>query len=158
MKLQKRLAGQILGCSPKRVHFNPDRLEDIRKAITAFDIRRLIRQGVVSKVQAQGVSRVRAKARQAQKRKGRHYGSGSRKGKVTARQNPKSKWVSGVRAQREFIKDVRDKEMIGQKTFADLYRKVKGGFFRSVKHIKIYMNEQRLFKETAGAVRKDGNK
>ena len=33
LKLQKRLASQLLKCSPKRIHFDAERLEDIKEAI-----------------------------------------------------------------------------------------------------------------------------
>ncbi|MBI4145711.1 50S ribosomal protein L19e [Candidatus Woesearchaeota archaeon] len=143
--LQKRLAAEVLNCGIGRVHLDPDKLEDIKKAITRFDVRRLIAQGVISKVQEQGVSRARAKKFDIQRGKGRHSGHGSRKGKVSARQNPKDKWVAGVRAQRSFLKDLRVKGLVSHESFKELYRKVKGGFFRSTKHIKIYMNEQDMF-------------
>lgn len=158
LTLQKRLASKIFDCSPQRVWLNPEKSEEIKKAITSFDIRRLIAQGDVRKFQIQGVSRGRAKQHQDQKRKGRHYGPGSRKGKTNARRNTKDQWVFAVRTQRDFIQDLRGKSLIEQKTFKDLYAKVKGGFFRSVKHMKIYMNEQKLFTGTAKAVKKDGNK
>lgn len=158
LTLQKRLASQIFDCSAKRVWLNPEKSEEIKKAITSFDMRRLIAQGDVQKVQKQGISRGRAKQHQIQKQKGRHYGPGSRKGKTNARRNSKDQWVFAVRTQREFIKNLREKDLVAQKTFTDLYAKVKGGFFRSVKHMKIYMTEQKLFTGTAKAVKKDGNK
>ena len=44
MKLtaQKRLAGQILKRSPKKIKLDPARLEDIKESITKADIRSLI--------------------------------------------------------------------------------------------------------------------
>ncbi len=158
LTLQKRLASKIFDCSAKRVWLNPEKSDDIKKAITSFDMRRLIAQGVVQKVQKQGISRGRAKQHQDQKRKGRHYGPGSRKGKTNARRNSKDQWVFAVRTQRDFLKQLRESELVEQRTFTDLYAKVKGGFFRSVKHMKIYMNEQKLFTGTAQAVKKDGKK
>src|SRR3989338_6896284 len=103
MELQKRLASQVLKCGPGRVRFDPSQLEEIGKAITAFDIRRLVNKGAVYKIQSQGVSRARAKASDAQKRKGRQVGHGSRKGKSKARLNPKSRWIEAVRAQRALL-------------------------------------------------------
>jgi ribosomal protein L19E len=34
LKLQKRLASSVAGCSQKRVSFDPARVEDIKEAIT----------------------------------------------------------------------------------------------------------------------------
>jgi len=144
MELQKRLASQILDCGPRRVRFDPSKLEDIKKAITSFDMRRLIAQGIVYKIQKKGVSRARAKQTHGQKVKGRRSGHGSRKGKVTARLNPKTRWVRAVRAQREVLRSLRENQVIDNAGFKSLYAKVKGGFFRSTKHIKIYIKEQNL--------------
>ena len=142
MELQKRLASQVLKCGPGRVRFDPTQLEEIGKAITAFDIRRLINKGLVYKVQSQGVSRVRAKMTATQKRKGRKTGHGSRKGRSTARLNPKSRWVEAVRAQRLLLQNLRKGKIIDNESFRSLYAKVHGGFFRSTRHIKIYIKEQ----------------
>ena len=55
--------------------------------------------------------------------------------------------MSRVRLQRMFLKDLKDKKMINKNTFRDLYKKSKGGFFRSKRHIKIYLDEHDLIKK-----------
>lgn len=147
MELQKRLASQILNCSPQRVHFDPEQLAKIREAITKFDVRSLINRGIISKVQAQGVSRSRAKKIQIQKRKGRKTGHGSRKAVASARLNPKLVWIARVRAQRRLAKVLRTNKLISNADFHSLYAKIKGGFFRSTNHIKIYIAEQDMVKK-----------
>ena len=164
MDLQKRLASRLLNCGPGRVRFDTTQLEEIKKAITRFDIQRLINKGLIAKVQEQGVSRARAKHRAEQRKKGRQSGHGSRKGKSTARRNPKTVWVQAVRAQRELIKALRAGGHVDNEGFKELYAKVKGGFFRSTKHIKIYTKEQDMIKtaakpaakEAANAVKQNG--
>ncbi len=147
MKLQKRLASSIMGCSPKRAIFDPERLSDIKEAITKTDIRRLIAQGIIRKSPIQGTSRARAKLAQFQKSRGRRRGHGSRKGPATARLDPKTEWISRVRTQRELIKRMRESSLIDNSSFTNLYKKVKGGFFRSTRHIKLYVNEQGMVKK-----------
>src|SRR3989344_5424941 len=156
MDLQKRLGSQVLKCGVGRVRFDPSQLEEIKKAITRFDIQRLVSKGLIYKLQAQGISRSRAKQTASQKRKGRQKGQGSRKGKSTARLNPKTRWVKAVRAQRELLRNLREGGWIDNAGFKELYAKVKGGFFRSVNHIKIYIKEQDLVKGAAKAVKTDG--
>ncbi|VVB80909.1 50S ribosomal protein L19e [uncultured archaeon] len=146
MELQKRLAANALKCGPNRIRFDPEKRAEIKEAITTFDVKRLINKGIIIKLQSKGVSRARAKKIQSQKRKGRQAGHGSRKGKATARQNPKDTWIAGVRTQRKLIKKLRDNQLIDKQAFRDLYGKVKGGFFRSTKHIKIYIKEQEMIK------------
>jgi large subunit ribosomal protein L19e len=143
LKLQKRLAGIVMRCSPKRVVFDPARLEDIKEAITKTDIRLLVGEGVIREAPEKGVSRVRANKRLVQRRKGLRKGQGSRKGKSTARHARKDAWMQRVRAQRNFIQEIKPNLKPG--AFKDLYLKSKGGFFRSVKHIKLYAVEHDIF-------------
>ena len=143
--LQKRLAGKILGVSPIRIWVNPDKLDDIKTAITNTDVRRLIKQGMITKAPLYGGSKVRARARQAQRRRGRRRGIGSRKGTDTSRTPRKETWMSRIRAQRELLQRIRKSELVTPETFKDIYRKAKGGFFRSTRHIKVYLEEQNLF-------------
>ena len=44
LKIQKRLASQILKSSQKRIVFDTTRLEDIKEAITKVDIKALINE------------------------------------------------------------------------------------------------------------------
>ncbi len=146
MELQKRLAAQVLGCGPRRIRFDPERLSEIKEAITKFDVARLIKKSAIYRVQAKGISTVRAKKRKQQKRKGRRSGHGSRKGKANARLNQKTQWINSVRTQRDLIKKLRENGIIEKTDFRALYNKAKGGFFRSTKHIKIYIQEQDMIK------------
>jgi large subunit ribosomal protein L19e len=93
-----------------------------------------------------GSSKVRHRKKLKQKRKGRRSGEGSRKGKKTSRFPRKKEWMLTVRIQRGFIKKLRDKKLIDSATYRNLYRKAKGGFFRSKRHIKLYIGEQNLIK------------
>ncbi|MFP4118850.1 MAG: 50S ribosomal protein L19e [Candidatus Woesearchaeota archaeon] len=144
LTVQKRLAASVLGCSPKRVHFAPDRINDIKEAITKADIKSLVNDGTITKVPAKGVSRSRANKRLEQRRKGLQRGPGKRKGKKTAIVPRKSSWIARIRVQRDFLKELREKDIIDPAVFKDLYGKSKGGFFRSKRHIKIYIAENEL--------------
>ena len=148
MKLdnQKKIAAQILKCSRKRIWIDPSRLSDIKESITKVDIRLLIKEGIIIKKQAKGVSRVRARKILGQKRKGRQKGHGSRKGKRTSRLYKKRKWINKIRAQRTLMNELRDKKKISKKGYRDLYVKAKGGFFRSKRHIVLFIKEQGLEK------------
>jgi large subunit ribosomal protein L19e len=147
LKLQKRLAASIIGCSEKRIVFDTDRLEDIKEAITKLDIRALISDGTIKAKPVKGVSKVRARKTALQKRKGKRKGSGSKKGKKTARLPKKQAWVKKIRIQRQFLKSLRDKELITKSSYHSLYQKSKGGFFRSKRHIKLYLEEHNLIKK-----------
>src|SRR3989338_6279510 len=139
LNVQKRLAAQILKCGRNRVRFDPDRLEDIKEAITKTDIRSLIGEGVISKKKLMNTSRFWARKRKEQKSHGKQKGFGSRKGKSTARGlRPKRIWINKIRLQRRFIMELRDGKKIESKDYHELYMKTKGGFFRSIRHLKLY--------------------
>jgi len=149
MKLatQKRLAASLLKCGLDRVRFRPEHLHDIKEAITKSDLRLLITDGIIFKEPMTGVSRVRARKIGAQKRKGLRRGHGSRKGTPNASTPDKEKWMNKVRSQRVFLKELRDKKHVSGATYRSLYRKSKGGFFRSRRHIKLYLDDQRLWQK-----------
>ena len=150
MKLvvQKRLAAEIMKCSPKRVWFDEEKLADIKEAITRADLKSLINSGLIMEKPQKSISKVRARARKIQKAKGRQKGAGRRKGKKTARLPKKTAWKNKIRVQRELLKSLREKGNITSQVYQKLYSKSKGGFFRSKRHIKIFIKEQGLLTET----------
>ncbi len=145
-KIQKRLAGSISKRSPKKVKLDPARIDDIKEAITRADVRALIHDGAIRLEQDTGISRGRAKKADNQKAKGRRRGQGSRKGAATARLQSKRTWMNKVRLQRSFLKELKSNGKIPTETFTDLYMKSKGGFFRSLRHMKLYLTEHKLIK------------
>ena len=144
LKLQRRLAAELLKCSKERVRFRQDSLEDIKEAITRNDIKQLIKKGAIYKLQKKGISSVRKNKAREQKKKGRRKGQGSRKGTKKARMPKKEAWMIRVRAQRKFIRLLRDNGYIDQKTYRMLYRRITGGAFRSKRHIKLFITDKEL--------------
>ncbi len=147
MKLQKKLAARILKSSPNRIKLKTDELPKIKEAITKADIKGLINRGLIKSKQIKGKGNFHTRKIKIQKRKGRRKGIGSRKGKAGARENPKRKWINKIRAQRTLLKTLKEKKYITNDIFRKLYRKAKGGFFRSKKHIKLFIEEQGLVKK-----------
>jgi len=146
LRLQRRLAAQILKCGQNRVWFDPSALEDISSAATKEDVRELIEKGVIKGKPVKGVCRVRINKRKAQKRKGRRRGHGSRKGKKTARLSRKEQWMMRIRAIRKRLRFLRDNGLIDRRTYRMLYRKAKGGEFKSVAHLNAYIEQMGLLK------------
>jgi large subunit ribosomal protein L19e len=147
LSVQKRLAADVLGCSQKRVQFDPERLADIKEAITKVDIKGLVKDKAISKKPVKSVSRARARKIQKQKSKGKQRGHGSRKGKENARGSRKVTWINNVRAQRQMLAKMKEKGIVTTQVYRSLYAKSKGGFFRSKKHLKLYIEERHLAKE-----------
>ncbi|MBW3013741.1 50S ribosomal protein L19e [Candidatus Woesearchaeota archaeon] len=142
LTVQKRLASQLLKCSPDHVWVDPERLEEIKEAITKQDIRNMINNGLIVKKQIRGSSRVRARKNQEQKKRSRRRGKGSRKGTKNARTSPKRQWITRMRVQRTFLKELREKKLISPQDYRVLVRKSKGGFFRNKRHIKLFITEK----------------
>jgi large subunit ribosomal protein L19e len=149
MTVQKRLAAQILNCSEKKVWIDPYRLEDAKEAITKKDIAGLLKEGVIQKRNTQESSKARARHIKGQKRKGKRIGPGSKKGPFHSRLSRKDKWVLKVRAQRDLINSLKKEKKITQETYNDIYSKCSGGFFRSRRHINLYLEEHGLIKNEA---------
>lgn len=147
MKLQKRLAGQILKCGPKRIRFDTSKLEEIKSAITNFDVKKLIEKGAIIKIQKKGTSRAKAKEKLAQKQKGRRKGHGSRKGTKKTRVNEKESWINTVRLQRRYLSHLKRKKLINNIDWRIIYDKIRGGFFRSLGHLKLYIEERGITKK-----------
>lgn len=147
LQTQKRIAAQILKCGKNRIWFDPTRLTEIKEAITKVDIRSLIKDLAIQKKQVNSISGFRRRKALLQKRKGRRRGQGSRKGKKTARFPRKRQWINKVRAQRNFLKTLKARKLVTPPQFRDLYTKSKGGFFRSKRHIQLYLEEHQLLKK-----------
>jgi len=154
LNLQKKLAASLSGISEKRVKIDLDRLkaldmsiDDLKQSITKQDIRSFIKDKVILILPKKGSSKGRIRKIKIQKRKGRRKESGSRKGTRNARLSKKQKWMGIIRTQRKLLKDLRDKNIIKKADYRSLYAKAKGGFFRSRRHIKLYLDEHNLVKK-----------
>lgn len=144
LNVQKQIAARTLNCSPKRVKFDTTALAEIKEAITKSDIRKLINNGKIQKIQEKGVSRARANKIRIQKSKGRRKGHGSRKGGKKARTPAKALWIARIRLQRKYMGALRKSGSIANDTYRDIYKKAKGGFFRSKRHLEVYLKDHNL--------------
>ncbi|MFP4111640.1 MAG: 50S ribosomal protein L19e [Candidatus Woesearchaeota archaeon] len=144
LTIQKRLASEILKCSPDKIWLDSEKSKEIKEAITKIDMKNLIKQGLVAKKKLPEQSRARARFVHDQKVKGRRGGSGSKKGSPSSRLSDKEKWITKVRSLRTLLAELKEKSLISPKTYRNLYSKAKGGFFRNKRHIKLYINEHDL--------------
>ena len=144
---QREMAAKILKCGKSRVWMDPSRMADVAEAITAADIRRLVNDGVIVATPKKALSNFRKKKKAAQKKKGRMRGKGSFKGHKGTRLNSKQNWMKTIRAIRSLLRDLKEKKEIESKTYRDVYRKSKSGFFRSRAHVMIYLERNNLLKK-----------
>ncbi|RLF99250.1 MAG: 50S ribosomal protein L19e [Thaumarchaeota archaeon] len=142
LRLQKKLAAKILGVGESRIVVNPSEAERIREAITREDVKRLIKDGVISVKPVHGISRGRWRIRHEKRKKGRRRGHGKRKGTATARLSRKEQWMMRIRAIRRYLRMLRDKGAISRREYRKLYMMAKGGAFTSTSHLKMYIKER----------------
>jgi len=135
LSAKKRMAADILKAGRSRVKLDPKASEELFDAITRKSIKGLISQGAIWVEPKKGVSRGRYRQRRARLKK-RGRGGGSKKGGAGARRGKKALWVAKVRALRSRLKVMRDRGEITGETFDRLYRQVKGGQIRSLRHLE----------------------
>lgn len=135
LRVQKRMAADLLDCGENRVWIDPLEADEVASAITREDIRRLIRQDVIQKRAQEGTSRGRARKRSEQKKKGRQRGPGTRKGSKGARSPSKREWVRKIRAIRDELKRLRDEGHISSTTYRTYYNRANGGQYNSRAHL-----------------------
>jgi|SRR3989344_2609958 len=147
LRTQRRIAAQVLKVGAGKIWFDPDKLPEIREAITKSDIRSLIRFKTIRVKKIPEQSKARTRKLKLQKRKGNRQGQGSRKGRATARSPRKKIWMLKIRAQRALLRNFKEKKLITNDDFKDFMAKAKGGFFRNKRHIKIYLQEKGILRE-----------
>src|SRR3989338_6697712 len=76
---QKRISAEMLGVGKSKVWFDTEHMTEIKEAITKGDVRTLIRKRIIQRRPELGHSRVRARKRLTQRRKGRQKCQGTSK-------------------------------------------------------------------------------
>jgi len=147
LRSKKKLAARTFGVGLNRIAFNNDRLEDINEAITKRDIKGLVISKAITIKGVQGSSKYRLRKRLLQKRKGRQQGPGSREGKRRARLSRKREWINRIRKQRKYLISLKRLGIIKNDDFRTAYKKSGGGFFRSKRHIRMYLEENRMIRK-----------
>ncbi|MDG6963971.1 MAG: 50S ribosomal protein L19e [Nitrososphaerota archaeon] len=139
LKSKRRLAASVLGVGVDRIRFNDEYSDLIQDAITRSTIRGLAGFGAITVAPVKGVSRGRFRSKSEKLKRGR--GAGSTEGSATARNPRKDMWISKVRALRWRLKVAKDRKEITPETYRALYKQVKGGQVRGVKHLLDLMKE-----------------
>ena len=130
---------RILAAKTLKVGKSRIRIVDTEKAaeaITREDVRTLHKEGVIKILPVTGTSRARARVLTKKKKSGRRTGAGRRKGTKKTREQKKTKWMIKVRAQRKRLKEKKPLN------YRKLYKMVKGGYFRSLKHLESFIKKK----------------
>jgi len=133
IKFTKRVASEILGRGIGALKINPNSMEDIKKAITRDDVRKLIKEGSIIAIKTK--SEMYPKPKKEKRKKG----IGKRKGKANARRG--RTWERKIRSQRLLLEKLKEMKKLDNATYRRYYLLAKGGAFPDKRSLLLHLGD-----------------
>lgn len=140
VKFVRRIASEMLKRGESSIRINVNSKEEIEKAMTREDVRKLLKSGSVFALkEKRNISR-NSKELKKRRQKGRSRGTGRRRGTGKARQG--RLWKKKARSQRFLLVRLKSMGRIDRETFRRYYTLVKGNSFADKASLLLHMSEE----------------
>ena len=127
INLTRRVASRLLKRGESSIRIKPAAAPDAKAAVSAEDVRNLLKKGDVFALPAKRNASIHGKERRKRRDKGRSRGKGRRKGTYKAR--TEVSYTKKIRGQRRILKDLKHKGTLDNAQFTKYYLLAKGGTF-----------------------------